>query len=180
MFSQIRKILYTTDLSKNSEHVLRSAVNSAKKHGAKLFALHVVDYLPPKTYILFEPYPTKEKMAQIAAEDAYSQKHIFKQIESQWDNEVKNAPGASEMIAEIVIIPGDPTDQILKQAGELSCDTIVMGSHGKGFLKGIFFGSTTQKVLRRTNKPVMIIPLAEGQTTTAAYKPLRNFGTGYI
>jgi len=151
LFSKINKILYTTDLSPNSACVLRSAVNSAKKHGAKLVALHVVDYLPPKTYILFEPYPTKAKFDQIADEDAYAQKRIFQQIESRWAIEMQNAQGAKDLIGELVIIPGDPTDQILKQARELSCDAIIMGSHGKGFLKSAYLGSTTKKVLRRTN-----------------------------
>jgi len=179
MFSQIRKILYTTDLSPNSACVLRQAVNSARKHDAQLVALHVVDYLPPKTYILFEPYPTKEKMDQIAEEDAYTQKRIFKQIQARWNSEMENAPGANDIIDKLMTIPGNPSDQILKQASELSCDAIAMGSHGKGFLKSACWGSTTKKVLRRTNKPVIIIPLVEGQAVQTGYKPLRKFGTEY-
>jgi nucleotide-binding universal stress UspA family protein len=179
VFSQIRKILYTTDLSPNSACVLRQAVNSARKHDARLVALHVVNYLPPKTFILFEPYPTKEKIDQIAEEDAYAKKRIFKKIEMLWAKELKNAPGSEDILGELVIIPGDPTDQILKQARELSCDAISMGSHGKGFLMSAYLGSTTKKVLRRTNKPVLIIPLAEWHAIPTGYKPLRNFGTGF-
>ena len=160
MFSQIRKILYTTDLSPNSAYVLRHVVNSAKKHNAKLVALHVVNYLPPKTVILFEPYPTKEKMNQIAEEDAYKQKCIFKQIDLLWAKEMKAAPGSEEILDELLVIPGDPVDEILKQARELACDAIAMGTHKNGLLRSIYFGGTTKKVLRKTKKPVIIIPLS--------------------
>jgi nucleotide-binding universal stress UspA family protein len=36
---------------------------------------------------------------------------------------------------------------------------IILGNHGKGFLKQIFLGSVSRGVLDRTRKPVFIIPL---------------------
>jgi nucleotide-binding universal stress UspA family protein len=37
-----------------------------------------------------------------------------------------------------------------------------MGTHGKGVLSQTFLGSVTKRVLRRTRKPVFIIPLPKG------------------
>jgi nucleotide-binding universal stress UspA family protein len=38
-----------------------------------------------------------------------------------------------------------------------------MGSHGKGLLEHTFVGSVTHQVLRRTHKPVTVIPLPKGE-----------------
>ncbi|MGD2272618.1 MAG: universal stress protein, partial [Desulfobacterales bacterium] len=53
---------------------------------------------------------------------------------------------------------------ILREADQLNCDVIVMGSHGKGIINQTFLGSVTKRVLRRTRKPVFIIPLPKGES----------------
>jgi nucleotide-binding universal stress UspA family protein len=47
-------------------------------------------------------------------------------------------------------------------ADELNCDVIIMGTHAKGIIANTFLGSTAKRVLRRTRKPVFIIPLPKG------------------
>lgn len=47
---------------------------------------------------------------------------------------------------------------------DLNCDAIIMGTHGKGIISHTFFGNTAKRVLRRTRKPVFIIPLPKGET----------------
>ena len=43
MIPKIKKILYTTDLSPNSDYAFRYAINSAKKHDANIIILHVLE-----------------------------------------------------------------------------------------------------------------------------------------
>ncbi|MDX2454296.1 universal stress protein, partial [Desulfosarcina sp.] len=125
-----------------------------------------------------DPYPTKEKMDQIAAEDAYTEKRIFEQIDLLWAKEKENAPGSEDILDEFVVIPGNPVDEILKQARELACDAIAMGAHKKGLLRSLYFGGTTKKVLRKTKRPVIIIPLA-GREKRPKWRPrLDNLATG--
>ncbi len=47
MIPEIKKILYTTDLSPNSAYAFRYAINSAKKHDATIIILHVVEEIAP-------------------------------------------------------------------------------------------------------------------------------------
>ena len=68
------------------------------------------------------------------------------------------------IVDSIEVVQGYPADEILEKADELNCDVIFMGTHGKGFLKHSYFGSAAKKVLRRTRKPVFIVPLPEGKT----------------
>ncbi|HEY7746773.1 MAG TPA: universal stress protein [Desulfuromonadales bacterium] len=44
-------------------------------------------------------------------------------------------------------------------ADRIDADLIVLGSHGKGRLKYAFLGSVAEKVLRKTQRPAMIVPL---------------------
>ena len=43
MIPQIKKILYATDLSKNSEYAFYYAVDMAKKHDAEIIILHAIE-----------------------------------------------------------------------------------------------------------------------------------------
>jgi nucleotide-binding universal stress UspA family protein len=50
-------------------------------------------------------------------------------------------------------------EEILNTADTKECDVIVLGTHGKGWLKHTFLGSVASSVLTRTRKPVFVIPL---------------------
>jgi nucleotide-binding universal stress UspA family protein len=53
---------------------------------------------------------------------------------------------------------GKPPLEILRVARERSCDLIVMSSHGLTGARRLFFGSTTERVLRETTVPVLVTP----------------------
>jgi len=47
MIPQVKKILYATDLSKNSSYAFLFATDMARRHDAKIAILHVIEPLPP-------------------------------------------------------------------------------------------------------------------------------------
>jgi nucleotide-binding universal stress UspA family protein len=47
MIPQIKKILYVTDLSKNSTYAYRYAVNMAERYNAEIVILHAIEPIPP-------------------------------------------------------------------------------------------------------------------------------------
>ena len=53
---------------------------------------------------------------------------------------------------------GKPARQILRVAQEQACDLIVMSTHGLTGMRKLFFGSTTERVLRETTVPVLATP----------------------
>jgi universal stress protein A len=58
---------------------------------------------------------------------------------------------------------GKPANQILHVASEQACDLIIMSTHGLTGMRKLFFGSTTERVLRETTIPVLATPpTAEG------------------
>jgi nucleotide-binding universal stress UspA family protein len=53
---------------------------------------------------------------------------------------------------------GKPSTEILSQAQESAADLIVMSSRGQTGVRKLFFGSTTERVLRETSLPVLVTP----------------------
>ena len=54
------------------------------------------------------------------------------------------------------VIPEDPAKAVLDAAGDKAA-LIVVGSRGRGAFKGMLLGSTSQKVLREADAPVMVV-----------------------
>ncbi|MBV8487566.1 MAG: universal stress protein, partial [Planctomycetaceae bacterium] len=46
---------------------------------------------------------------------------------------------------------------ILEILDRLGCDLIVMGTHGRSWLKDRLLGSITEEVVRRAHCPVMVV-----------------------
>jgi len=57
-----------------------------------------------------------------------------------------------------VVATGKPAQEILRVARERGCDVIVMSSQGRTGIRKLFFGTTTERVLRETAIPVLITP----------------------
>jgi len=61
---------------------------------------------------------------------------------------------------------GQAHREILSVAEEENADLIVMGSHGRGALERIVFGSTVRKVIRAARCPVLVVPAGYTWPTT--------------
>lgn len=59
------------------------------------------------------------------------------------------------------VAEGDVAGQILKIAGDIGADMIVIGSHSRRWLEKILMGSVTEEVLRNTKVPLYIIPIKD-------------------
>jgi len=165
MITEIQKILYATDLSQNSAYAFRYAINSAIKHNAEIIILHVFEQVHPVSRAMLDLYLDEEQRLTIF-KDSVTQRidRIRKRLKAFCDNELKDNPEVLNKVISIEVCEGFPAEVILKKADDLNCDAIIMGTHGKGIISHAFFGSTAKRVIRRTRKPVFIIPLPKGET----------------
>jgi nucleotide-binding universal stress UspA family protein len=165
MIPKIKNILYATDLSQNSAYAFRYAVNSAQKHDARIHILHVIETVPPATEGLLASILSGEKIHKIREETKESlTKRVKERVNQFAEQELKDDPETLKRIASILVVLGDPTNEILQKAEELNCDIVIMGTHGKGVIGHTFLGSVSEKVLHRISKPVFVIPLPKGKT----------------
>ena len=160
MIPQIKKILYATDLSKNSAYAYRYAMSMAEKYGAEIAILHVIEPIPAAAKHYIKIYVEEAKWEEkIKYEQETAVEGIKKRLEEFCKRESQNAPQCLASVSAILVRPGHPVEEILKAAVEKQCDMILLGTHGKGFLKHTFLGSVARSVLDRARKPVFIIPL---------------------
>jgi nucleotide-binding universal stress UspA family protein len=165
MIPNIQKILYATDLSPNAVYALRYAMYSAIKHNADIIILHVFEKVDPASNAWLDPYLYEERHQKIYNEHITETNALIKKrLKTIRENELKNNPEFEDVTISIEICEGFPAEEILSKAEELNCDAIIMGTHSKGIIANTFLGSTAKRVLRRTRKPVFIIPLPKGAT----------------
>lgn len=62
----------------------------------------------------------------------------------------------------LIVRSGNAAEEILKAAEELKADLIAMSTHGRSGLRRLAFGSITDKVLRASKVPVLLVRAAEG------------------
>jgi len=161
MIPQIKKILYATDLSKNSSYAFLFATDMARRHDAKIVILHVIEPIPSyaKVYTGMTIGMERKQQEETVEELKKHLQGFCKKAEAQIGSP------CVELVSKILVPRGHPPEEILNAANEEGCDVIVLGTHGKGFLVHTFLGTVSNAVLHRTRKPVFLIPLPSEKTT---------------
>ena len=151
MLPKIKKILYATDLSKNSAYVFRYALTSAEVHDAQIDIIYV--YNP----IVFagpdaEPIEISNERPEIKAK-------LKERVDYFLEQELKTNPNKATRVSSIQVIDGNPVVEILRKVDDLKPDVLIMGNHSKGLIAHTFLGSVATSVLQRIRIPVYIIPI---------------------
>jgi len=137
-------ILCPIDFSEASAGALRYAGAIADHFAARLIVLSVEDPLLTEaadlgTGVLWTPGECKREIEQFAAKTFGD-----------------DAPPLATLEYEAAV--GKPAPEILRVAREGACDLIVISTHGLTGMRKLFFGSTTERILRETTRPVLITP----------------------
>src|SRR5581483_9701110 len=69
----------------------------------------------------------------------------------------------SQAVSEIIVCTGDPFSTILTQSIDRSADLIIIGAPGKHRYADIFMGTTAERVIRFSDKPVLMVKQAPGE-----------------
>ena len=137
-------ILCPVDFSDASAGALRYAAAVATHFGTRLIVLTVEDPMLTEaldlgTGIMWTADHSKKELAQFAAKTFGA-----------------GPPGGASLEYEVAV--GKPASEILRVAREQSSDLIVVSTHGLTGMRKLFFGSTTERVLRETTTPVLVTP----------------------
>lgn len=130
----IRTILHPTDFSPRAEQAYRVARSLARSYKARLVVLHVLS-APP-----FLPHGEREWPSAPAGTGRHE----------AW----ARLRGLSRTCR---LRQGRPASEILTVARGVSCELIVMGTHGRTGLSRAFLGSVAEDVLRQAPCPVLIV-----------------------
>lgn len=137
-------VLCPIDFSESSRGALRYAGTIAAHFGARLTMLAVNDPL------LAEAADLAGGPARLADDTTREMEKFYRQV---FGARVKEFGDVQFEVAS-----GKPAPEILRVARERGCGLIVMASHGSTGFRKLFFGSTTERVLRETAVPTLVTP----------------------
>ena len=162
---KFEKILYATDLSKNSAYAFQYATAIADKHDALIYILNVVEELPASAKTVLENYLSDDEYQKFINRKDDLMNIIKDRLAIFCDNIQKDDPQCVFRVASIDVVEGHPVNVILRYAEKNNCDTIIMGTHGKGLISHAILGSVAEKVIRKSKIPVMVIPIPENESS---------------
>jgi nucleotide-binding universal stress UspA family protein len=138
------RILCGIDFSDCSVAALRHAIALAAEAGARLDVLSVVQLIPMYETMSAVPLYYPGLLGDLKAD-------IWKRLNSVV------ADAAPEIPVERIVTVGAPHREIVRVAGERKTDLIALGAHSHGAIDHMFFGSTTNHVVRAAACPVLTI-----------------------
>lgn len=161
MNHDIRTILYASDLGEGCEAALAYAIDLANRLGARLRVLTVIDDHRERSLVDIDSHVPQRALDQYHDRRAATTlAHIESQIAGFYA--ARGGPAPRQPVTELIVHEGDDVPQaILDETERCGADLILMASRGKGLLTGLLFGSATQEVLRRTRRPLLLVPVGE-------------------
>jgi len=140
----VKKILAPTDFSDLSAKGVRYACRMAKEIGAEVVLLNVVVLDETNSVRRPEMEQHKQRLAEFAA--------------------TNSADLGADLKIRQVVDAGQPYGAIVGCAENEQIDLIVMSSHGRTGLSRMLIGSVTDKVLRGSPCPILVVPSGPEKT----------------
>jgi universal stress protein A len=138
----IQKILVPTDFSAHADEAFRVAHTLARAVGAQVTLFHVAH----------APAVVLEGGGFLADLDSGKTANLWDRFQNIQPSDPK-----VRVQHEVIVADRPSATHILEILDKLGCDLIVMGTHGRSWLKQRLFGSVTEEVVRHARCPVMVV-----------------------
>lgn len=125
--------------------------------GALRYAAAIAEYFVTRLIVLTVEDPLLSTVLDLGTSVHWTRERSERELAAFVSDVFEQHPAKLAM-CEYDVGVGKPAVEILRVARERSCDLIVMSSHGSTGARKLFFGSTTERVLRETGVPVLVTP----------------------
>lgn len=139
----MKKIIVPVDFSEHSENALKTAAFLAKKHNSEILVIHI-----PELLDITKLRSAKDTKVEIDFFINVAKSKLNEFIKKDYLNGIKLTPKVkiNKLSIELDVL-----------AVQEKADLIVMGSHGATGLKELFVGSNTEKIVRNSLVPVLVV-----------------------
>jgi nucleotide-binding universal stress UspA family protein len=145
----MKRILVPTDFSKHAEYALKVAAQIAKKNDGEIFLVHMLELPSSGNDSLSNSYEIPELI--------FFKNAVVSKLDDLMDADYLDGIKITKIIQFEMTFDG-----IIKNGKAHDADLIVMGSHGSNGFQEMFIGSNTEKVVRNSDVPVLVIKREEG------------------
>lgn len=140
----MKRILIPTDFSEHAEHALKVAAQIAKKNNGEIILLHMLELPGQGGDTVNSGHNIPELM--------FFKNKAIETLEELMDAEYLEGIEVSEIVTFEKTFEG-----IINITKKNDIDLIVMGSHGASGFQELFIGSNTEKVVRFSDVPVLVV-----------------------
>lgn len=144
-----RIILVGTDFSEGAKAAVHHAFGLAKAVGGRVELVHVTPELKPFFGGSKESRAAVERLQDEEVEESRRALDVFL------------AEAEVPVQARVHVCIGDICQALLDHANAIDADMIVVGRQGYGTASRFLLGSLTDKLVRRSDRPVLVVPPAE-------------------
>lgn len=139
----MKKIIIPVDFSEHSEYALEAASSLAKKFDSELIVLHMLEL---------------SNAIITAANDVLTEEAVFYlKLAEQKFEAFLDKPYLEGLKVTPIVKHFKVWSEVNEVANQHNASLIVMGSHGASGIKEVLVGSNTEKVVRHSDIPVLII-----------------------
>lgn len=152
----MKKVLIALDYDPTSQKVAEIGYATAKEMNAEVILLHVITN--PEHYSSTEysaimgmqGYMDTSQIQTDSPEGLFNASmHFLNKIKHKLNDETIHT----------IVREGDVAETILEAAKDRFADIIAIGSHSQKWLENVLLGSITEKVIRHTPIPLLIVPI---------------------
>jgi nucleotide-binding universal stress UspA family protein len=151
----VRHILVGTDLSEPARLGVARAFALAREHGAPLTLCHVVQQgaLSRMRELLGQGSPTLEASIEAEAEAELGL------LAAEFDRATSSpgVGGSQKVETELRVSVGAAVEELIAAAEAHDSSVVVVGARGAGILSELVLGSTAERLLRKTPRPVLVV-----------------------
>lgn len=146
----MKKILVPTDFSKTSVTAYETAFEIAKKAGATIYLLHVVEEATPDSYRITGDYVKDDW------EDRLFTFKLLEKAKAQLEKLVKDPRfDVVKVVGELRL--GNPFHGMNAIIAEQKVDLVVMGTRGQTNLEAMVIGTNTERIVRHSKCPILTV-----------------------
>ncbi|QDX39420.1 universal stress protein [Salarchaeum sp. JOR-1] len=147
------RILVATDGSEPAQAAVRHAVGLAAATDATLAALYVVD--TETSWLTVSKADVKQTLRRVGERAG---ENVLADVAARASD--------GRVPVETALREGVPDEEILVCADEIGADIVVLGTHGRNGVSRRLLGSTTERVARDANTPVLTVHTDDGPRVT--------------
>jgi nucleotide-binding universal stress UspA family protein len=144
---ELNSLLVPVDFSETSKSAFAQALELATGENASIILLHVIDTAVSE---------------MMAGAELGSQADIAARLREHAQREIAAYAKPSDKAVDVqtIVCEGVPFFEIIRKADELLVDAIVIGRHGmRGRIEKLLFGTTAERVIRASTRPVIMLPV---------------------
>ncbi len=141
----LTSILAATDFSAPARHAADRAARVARETGAALTLMHTLAAQP------------LAELRQWLGAQPQAEQQLLEQAREQLQRLADELAAHRHVTVHTHLATGAVLDEIGRQADALDAGLVVLGARGAGFLRRLVLGTTSERLLRRTTRPLLVV-----------------------